>query len=209
MARGIVIGVMEDYHFESLHRPIKPIVLTPVSGFGTALIRVSDGALQEGIATIGTTWKKFSDKPFQYDVLDKKLEQLYDKENRLSNVILFFTFIALYLTCYGLFAMSSLLFSSKLKEVAIRKVFGADQLSIIRQLYSRYALFNVIAILVGLPVAVYVGNLWLETFQYRVPLTSDVFIKAAACILLAGMLSVSYYLSRVARSNPVKFLRSE
>jgi putative ABC transport system permease protein len=105
--------------------------------------------------------------------------------------------------------MSSMLFTSKLKEVAIRKVFGADQLTIIRQFYSRYAFFNLIAIIVGLPVAIYVGNLWLETFQYRIELTSPLFIKAGVYILVAGLLSVSYYLARVAFSNPVQFLRRD
>jgi putative ABC transport system permease protein len=209
MAKGIVIGVVEDFHFESLRQPVKPIILTADRNFGTALIRISGTSHENGISSIATVWKKFSDKPFEYEVLDQKLEKLYDKESRLSHVILFFTIIALYLTCYGLFAMSSLLFSSRLKEVAIRKVFGADQLAIIKQLYTRYALFNLIAIIVGLPFAIYLGNLWLQTFQYRIELTSSLFIKAGVCILVAGLLSVSYYLARVAFTNPVKFLRRE
>jgi putative ABC transport system permease protein len=209
LAKGLVIGMIDDYHFESLRAPVKPIVLTSNWGYGTLLIKTTGSDHQSAINAIGNTWKKFSDEPFVYEVLDQKLDQLYVKETRLSNIILFFTFIALYLTCYGLFAMSSMLFTSKLKEVAIRKVFGADQLSIIRQFYSRYALFNLIAIIVGLPVAIYVGNLWLETFQYRIELTSPLFIKAGICILVAGLLSVSYYLVRVAFSNPVRFLRRE
>ena len=209
LGKGVVIGMIDDYHFESLRAPVKPIVLTADWGYGTLLIKTTSGDHQPAITAIGNTWKKFSDEPFVYEVLDQKLDQLYVKETRLSNIILFFTFIALYLTCYGLFAMSSMLFTSKLKEVAIRKVFGADQLSIIRQFYSRYALFNLIAIVLGLPVAIYVGNLWLETFQYRIELTSPLFIKAGVCILIAGLLSVSYYLARVAFSNPVRFLRRD
>jgi putative ABC transport system permease protein len=209
MAKGIVIGLIEDYHFESLHAPVKPIVLTVDPNFGTAIIKISGTNLKPGIAAIADTWKKFSGKPFEYEVLEEKLEKLYDKESQLSNVIVFFTFIALYLTCYGLFAMSSLLFSSRLKEVAIRKVFGADQFNIIRQLYTRYALFNAIAIVIGVPVAIYLGNLWLETFRYRIELTYDVFVKAGIYILIAGLISVGYYLARVAFSNPVRFLRSE
>lgn len=208
MAEGRVIGVMDDYNFESLHKPVKPVVLTVSPGFGTALIRIA-GNSPEAIAHIGAAWKKFSGKPFVYDMLDQKLDKLYVNESKLNNLILFFTFIALYLTCYGMFAMSSLLFSSRLKEVAIRKVLGADQVTIIRQFYSRYALFNIIAIVVGLPVAVYLGNLWLQTFQYHIALASSFFIKAGACILVVGLLSVSYYLLRVAFSSPVKFLRSE
>lgn len=209
MAKGKVIGLVEDYHFESLHKSIKPVVITVGPYFSSALIRVS-GTLNEGaIAAIGEKWKMFSTRPFEYEVLDKTLEKLYVNETKLSNLILFFTFIALYLTCYGLFAMSSLLFSSKLKEVAIRKVFGADQFTIVKQLYSRYAVFNLVAIVVGLPIAIWLGELWLQTFQFRITLTSSFFLKAAFCILLAGLLSVSYYLVRVSFSNPVRFLRRE
>jgi ABC-type antimicrobial peptide transport system permease subunit len=160
-------------------------------------------------SSINEVWKKFSGRPFEYEVLEKKLEKLYTNETQLSKVILFFTFIAIYLTCYGLFAMSSLLFTSKLKEVAIRKVFGADQLAIVKQLYARYAIFNLVAIVVGLPVSIWLGSLWLQTFQFRIELSSAFFIKGAACILLAGLLSVSYYLAKVAFSNPVGFLRRD
>ncbi|MEJ0031535.1 MAG: FtsX-like permease family protein [Bacteroidota bacterium] len=146
---------------------------------------------------------------FDYFVLDQQLNRLYANERKLSSVMMFFTLVALYLTCYGLFAMSSLLFTSKLKEVAIRKVFGAGEGSILRQFYSRYALFNLIALLIGAPVAIWLGNLWLETFQYRIELSVMFFAKAALLILIAGMLSVSYYVAKVAWSNPLPFLRRD
>ena len=209
MGKGKVIGMVDDYHFESLHKPVKPVVITMSPYYAAALVKLSSPIDKDAIQSIATTWKKFSQKPFDYEVLDEKLDRLYSNETQLSQVILFFTFIALYLTCYGLFAMSSLLFSSKLKEVAIRKVFGADQLAIIKQLSARYAAFNLIAIAVGLPIAIYLGNLWLQTFQYKIDLTSEFFIKPALIIFLGGLLSVSYYLGRVAFSNPVKFLRRE
>lgn len=109
----------------------------------------------------------------------------------------------------GMFALSSLLFRSRLKEVSIRKVFGADQWEIIRQFYSRYAIFTLVAIVAGIPIAIYLGNLWLQTFEYRIDLASSFFVKAGACVLMVGLLSVSYYLMQVAFSNPVKFLRNE
>lgn len=209
MAKGVVIGVVEDYHFESLHHGVKPVVITVGPAPGPALIRLSGPVNDQMTAAVGAVWKKFSDRPFSYVVLDQKLDKLYANEEQLGNIILFFTIIALYLTCYGLFAMSSLLFSSRLKEVAIRKVFGADQLSIVRQFYGKYAVFNLSAIIAGLPVAIYIGRIWLDNFQYRVPLSSGFFIEAAICVLAAGLLSVTYYLARVAFSSPIRFLRSE
>jgi putative ABC transport system permease protein len=209
IAKGIVIGMIDDYHFESLRAPVKPLLLTSDWGYGTLLIKTTGEGYGKAITTIGNSWKRFSDEPFEYEVLEEKLDQLYVKETRLSSIILFFTVIALYLTCYGLFAMSSLLFSSRLKEVAIRKVFGADQLSIVKQLYTRYFAFNLIAIMVGLPVAIYVSNLWLDTFEFKIDVTSGFFIKAGISVLVAGLLSVSYYLFRVSFSNPVRFLRRE
>lgn len=208
MGKGTVIGIVDDYHAESLHDAVKPVVIAQGGYFGTMLIRVSE-VNGETIQSLESTWKKFSGLPFQYTILDQQLDELYANEEKLSNVVLFFTFVALYLTCYGLFAMSSLLFNSKLKEVAIRKVFGAAEGTIMRQFYSSYAMFNVVALLIALPVAIWIGNLWLETFQYRIELSIIFFIKAGVLILLAGMISVSYYLAKVAWSNPLPFLRRD
>jgi putative ABC transport system permease protein len=207
MAKGRVIGLVDDYHSESLHDPVKPVVITAsYEGYGELIVRVKD-INGEIIESMEQTWKKFSGRPFEYSILDQQLDRLYANEEKLSNVMLFFTLVALYLTCYGLFAMSSLLFRSKLKEVAIRKIFGAREGAILRDFYSRYALFNFIALLIGLPLAIWLGNLWLETFQYRIELSVMFFAKAALLILVAGMISVSYYVAKVAWSNPLPFLR--
>lgn len=208
MAEGEVIGVMDDFNYESLRSSVKPVILTQSNWFGTALVRLNENSAAS-IADLESIWKEFSDKPLQYEFLSDQLDQLYANENRFSRLILFFTVLALYLTCYGMFAMSSLLFRSRLKEVTIRKVFGANQFSIIRHFYSRYALFTSAAIVAGVPIALYVGRLWLENFEFRTPLGASLFLKAAGCLLVAGLLSVSYYLLRVAFSSPVKFLRSE
>ena len=209
MAHGMVVGVIEDYHFESLHKPVKPVVLTLSQESGTALIRLSPSGQSQAIAHIERTWKQFSGKMLVYEYLDEKLERLYANEAKLSDLILFFTVIALYLTCYGMFAMSSLIFASRLREVAIRKVFGADHFAIIRQFGTRYTVFYAVAMLFSLPVAVYIGNLWLQTFPYRIPLDATFLLRAGALILLAGLASVSYYMMKVALSNPVKFLRND
>lgn len=209
MAHGRVIGVIDDFHFESLHKTIQPVVFLPSQEAGTIMIKTSGHSTGEVIAHLERTWKKFSSKPFVYESLDDKMDELYTNEAKFSNVMIFFTFIALYLTCYGMFAMSSLLFSGKLKEIAIRKVLGANQFMIIRQFYSRYAFFNLVSILIGIPVAICLGNLWLQTFQYRIELSSAFFFQAGGFVLVAGLLSVTYYLLRVAFSNPVKFLRNE
>lgn len=209
MAKGKVIGVIDDYHYGSLHNAVKPIVLTATKELGSAIIRISPNANEKAIADINSVWKSLSGKPFTYEFLDKKLEGLYSNEAKLSSIMQFFTVITLFLTCYGMFAMSSLLFSSRLKEVSIRKVFGAGHFNIIKQFYSRYAIFNLAAIAIGTPVAVYIGNLWLQTFHYRIEMKPWFLMEAASFILLAGLLSMSYYLMKVAFSNPIKFLRRE
>lgn len=208
MGTGKVIGIIDDYHSESLHDPVKPVVISNTGYGDVMLIRVAE-VNGEIIQSLEATWRKFSSVPFQYTILDQQLDRLYANEEKLGNVILFFTFIALYLTCYGLYAMSSLVFTSKLKEVAIRKVFGAGEGTIMKQFYGAYALFNIVALLIGVPFAIWVGSMWLETFQYRIELSFVFFVKAAFIILLAGMLSVSYYLAKVAWSNPVRFLRRD
>jgi putative ABC transport system permease protein len=209
MATGIVVGVVEDYHYESLRKPVRPVVLAYDTHSGDAIIRISGTSFGPVIASIEKTWKKFSGKPMNYEILSQRLKKLYANEEQLSNVMLFFTIIALYLTCYGMFAMSSLNFSSRLKEVTIRKVFGATRMTIFKHFYSQYAAFNVIAIIAGVPLAIYLANLWLQTFEYHITLTPGIFIRAAICILITGLLSVSYYLVKMAYGNPVKFLRRD
>lgn len=206
MMKGKVIGIFEDYHFESLHRPVKPLVLSVETFFPSVLIRVAH-VDDTSLAYIEKQWKTITNKPFDYEILEKKLDKLYANERNLGNVVIFFTFIALYLTCYGLFAMSSLVFRSKLREVAIRKVFGASQGHIIGHFYTRYAVFTAVAIVAGIPAGMYLGNLWLEGFQYRIDLTYDLFAKAAICIVIAGLISVSFYLTRIAYCNPTLHLR--
>ncbi len=161
MGKGKVIGLIDDYHSASLHGPVRPVVMAYSNYYGQLLVRVNE-IHGETVGSIETIWKKFSDRPFQYSILDQQLNEMYANEEKLSNVMLFFTLVALYLTCYGMFAMSSLLFSSRLKEVAIRKVFGAGEGSIMRQFYGRYAIFNIVALLAGVPVATWLGKLWLS-----------------------------------------------
>jgi putative ABC transport system permease protein len=209
MLKGKVIGVFENFHSESLHKPIKPLVIAFANYHETALIKISKDNPVSTAAELEAVWKTFSDKPFQFVFLEKQLEQLYANETKLGNIILFFSIIALYLTCYGLFAMSSLLFTTKLKDVAVRKVFGADRVTIAKHLYGRYLMFKLAAIAIGFPIVFWLSKIWLNSFQYGIDLTPIFFVQGAGIILLVGVISVVYYLVRVANSNPIEFLKTE
>lgn len=209
MFKGKVIGLIDDFHSESLHKPIKPLVMRYSNFFGAALIKVSEKNPAQAVDEIEKVWKAFSDRPLTFTFLDRQLGKLYANETKLGSVILFFTLIGLYLTCHGLFAMSSLLFTSKLKDVAVRKVFGASRMIIAGQLYRSYLVFKVAAIAIACPIVFWITRSWLLGFQYRIELSPIFFIEGAAVIWFVGLLSVGYYLRKVAWSNPIKFLRSE
>ncbi len=205
---GQVIGIVDDFHSESLHDPLKPVVIAYGQYSGYLLVRMSK-VDEETIEHLQEGWKRFSPRPFQYTVLEDDLNALYENEDKLAGVVKFFTVVALYLTCYGLFAMSSMLFTARMKDVAIRKVFGARESSILRHFYSRYAAFTLIALVCGMPVSLWISNLWLQTFQFKAEVSSSTFLQAALIVLIVGMVSVSYYVSRVAWSNPLSFLKRD
>lgn len=208
MTTGRVVGVVDDFHSESLHEPLKPLVIAYGQYSGSLLVRTSKLG-SETIDSLEEIWRKFSDRPFQFSILDEDIRALYRNEDKLAGVVKVFTLVALYLTGYGLFAMSSLLFSTRLKEVAIRKVFGANEGTILGHFYWRYVLFSIGALVAAVPLALWVSSVWLQTFPYTFKFTPTFLVQPALIVIAVGMISVSYYLARVAWSNPIRFLKHD
>ena len=208
MTTGRVVGVVDDFHSESLHEPLKPLVIAYGQYSESLLVRTSKLG-SETIESLEATWRQFSDRPFQFSILDEDIRALYKNEDKLAGVVKVFTLVALYLTGYGLFAMSSLLFSTRLKEVAIRKVFGANEGTILGHFYRRYMLFSIGALVAAVPLAFWISSVWLHTFPFKFKFTPILLLQPALIVIAVGMISVSYYLARVAWSNPIRFLKHE
>jgi putative ABC transport system permease protein len=207
---GYVVGVIQDYHFESLHHEIKPLVVTYANWPSFYAVRLSAGNPAARLATIENKWKAFSpDWPLEYLFLNRKLEQLYGSEQKLAQVINYFTIIALVLACLGLFGLSAFAAERRTKEIGIRKVLGASVASIVSLLSTEFVKLVLIANVIAWPVAWYAMHNWLQGFAYRARLDAWVFVSASAAAVGIALLTVSFQSIKAALMNPVESLRWE
>lgn len=220
-----VIGVVKDFHFESLHNTIKPLVLVIKpdsmirwsSDVGFAFppqprmnIRMKAGNLHDEVASIRNAWKKVAgDQEFEYRFLDESLNALYTKEQRFGEVVNYASALSIFIACMGLFGLATLMVTRRTKEIGIRKVLGADVKGLVALLSKDFAVLVVIASLISFPIAWWALNKWLQDFAYRISIDWWVFIVAAVVALLVALLTVSFQAVKAALANPVKSLRTE
>jgi|GEM_PF-2858909 len=202
-----VIGVVQNFHNKSLHHPIEPIVFLYDENFASKLL-VKTSMAQ--LAAVETVWADFfPDTPFGLRHYDQFLAAMYTQENHLSLLLGFFSVLALILCGMGLFAIFSLHMLQKTKEFSIRKVLGANALDLIRTATRPYMILAVLALAVAIPVAGYVMEDWLAGFSYRITMGVQVYLVAAAAIVLAGGMALSYHLLKSLRTRPAESLASE
>ncbi|MCF0059239.1 ABC transporter permease [Dyadobacter sp. CY356] len=208
----VVVGVVRNFNFESLHNEIKPY------GFTTTIANkhqyfIANVKSQDYSRLIGTfheTWKRLNpDTPFTYSFLDQDFQKNYEKEQRTSHIVIYFTFIAVVIACLGLFGLAIFSAEQRTKEIGIRKVLGASVMSIIGLLSKEFLLLVLFAILLATPLAWYGMNRWLQDFAYRVEIQWWIFAVSGFLALAVALLTVSYQSIKAALMNPVKSLRRE
>jgi putative ABC transport system permease protein len=207
---GYVKGVVKDFHFESLHNPIKPFVLFPELRGRELLVKLSGQHLQQTISFLETKWKMLvPERPFEYRFMDDDYNKLYNAEIRLGKVMNIFSAMAILLACLGLFGLSSYAAQQRIKEIGIRKVLGASVSNIIIALSKDFIRLTVIAISIAIPVAWWATAKWLEDFSYRTNINWSIYVIAAVATILFTVLTVSFQAIKAAIANPVKSLRTE
>jgi putative ABC transport system permease protein len=207
---GYVRGVVKDFHFSSLHSPIKPLVLFPEIRGRLLLTKISGNNIAATISHLENAWKKLvPHRPFEYSFLDEEYNKLYSAELRIGKVLNIFAGIAILLACLGLFGLSSYAAQQRMKEIGIRKVLGASVQHIVTILSKDFIRLALIATLIAFPFAWWMGNKWLQDFTYRVEVSWWVFAIAGSLAVLIALLTVSIQAIKAAISNPVKSLRSE
>jgi putative ABC transport system permease protein len=205
---GKVIGVVKDFHFEPLHEELKPLIIR--FGGGQAALRIRPQNIHSTITHLQNTWDKFAPEwPLTYHFLDDDLENLYRREQKLSQVIQYFTFLAIFIACLGLFGLASFTAEQRTKEIGIRKVLGASVASLVALLCKEFTKLVVIAFIVAAPIAFYAMNRWLENFAYRIEIGWLVFVISGLIALLIALLTVGFQAVKAATANPVKSLRYE
>ncbi len=209
--RGTIIGVVKDFHFQSLHTRIAPLIMNigPRS-FNYMLVKIGPNDMPNTLAHLERVWKKFDPEfDFEYSFLDADFDQLYHSEARIQTLFGYFTFLAIFIAGLGLFGLASFTTQQRTKEIGVRKVLGASVTSVVAMLSKDFLKLVLLANLFAWPVAYLAMNLWLQNFAYRVNLGWRVFAFAGGMALLLALLTVSAQAIKAARANPVEALRYE
>ena len=208
-----IVGVVNDFHFESLHQLIRPLVvgLFHRGECGRFLaVRISSGDLQSTMTFLENTWKKYAgNEAFEANFLDQNLGHQYRADIRASKLAASFSILAIFIGCLGLLGLAAFIAEQRTKEIGIRKVLGASVLEMMALLSADFAKWVLIAIGVAWPVAWYVMDNWLQDFAYRVSMSLWEFLAAGALALTIALITVSSQAVRVATANPVESLKYE
>lgn len=205
-----IIGVVEDFHFESLKQNISPLALMLVKNNGTVIFRFEAANSQDVISTVEKTWKALAPgQPFQYSFLDEDFGRMYMTEQRLGKTFAVFASLAIIIACLGLFALTSFTAEQRTKEIGIRKVLGASVSSIVVLLSKEFGKLILIAFVLAAPLAWYAINWWLKSYTYKVEIGILVYALSGLFAFGVAWITMSYQSIRAARNNPVTSLRSE
>jgi putative ABC transport system permease protein len=208
--KGKVIGVVRDFHFESLYEEITPLVFFPGRNYGSLSVKLAGTETLNGIAHVEKVWKDFvPNRPFVFEFLDQRYQHLYEGEQKQGQLFAFFSGLAIFIACLGLFGLATYNTLQRVKEIGIRKVLGASVQSIVRMLSMEMIRLIVIANVIAWPVAWYFMDRWLEKFAYRVDNDIWLYLAAGSLTLMVALLTISIQSIKVAMTNPVKSLRTE
>ena len=209
--KGIVVGVSNDFHYNSLQQAIEPLVIYPLDGhFSRITLKVDVKKADQVIAFIENTWKKhFSSALFDYDFLSQQIKGKYQAEERFSKIFLYFSILSLVIACLGLYGLISYTIFQKTKEIGIRKILGATANSIAAMLSKNFLKLVLVACFISVPVAWYLMNKWLQDFAYRISLSWWMFGAAGLLVLVIALITISFQAVKAAIANPVKSLRTE
>ena len=209
--RGQIIGVTKDYHFESLHQKVAPIVMFYQPGRQNWVsIHISGGNLKQAISHIESVWKnQFPGRPYQYEFLDQRFGKLYAREQTQQLLFGVFAGIAIFISCLGLLGLSMFMAELRTKEIGVRKVLGASVASIVSLLSQDFLKLVLIAIVIASPIAWYAMHSWLQDFAYHTEINWWVFVLAGVISTGIALFTVSFQSIKAALMNPVKSLKSE
>ncbi|MFD0798916.1 FtsX-like permease family protein [Maribacter chungangensis] len=205
-----VIGVVKNFHYESLKENIQPLGLFLDRSTGNIAVKLKAGNFSEALANIESVWNRMAPgQPFNYRFMDESFNATYDTEQRLGKIFTVFTFLSILIACLGLFGLAAFNAQKRTKEIGIRKVLGASVGQISYRLTTDFLKMVGIAILIALPLGWFVMNKWLEDFSYRIEIAWWVFALAALLAVGVAILTVSYQSIKAAIVNPVRSLRTE
>jgi len=208
---GNIIGVVQDYNFKSLHNKIEPLILVMVNRqLNYMFLRIKGQDMSATIKFLKTQWEHYNPRhPFEYGFVDTLLGNIYKNEEKVKTLFNYFTFLAIFISCLGLFGLAFYMTEQRTKEIGIRKVLGASVPGIVLMLSKEFLKWVVIANIIAWPVAYYFMDRWLQNFAYRTNIQIGSFLLSGALALIIALLTVSYQSIKAATVNPADSLRYE
>jgi len=209
--QGKIIGVVKDFHFESMHQEISPMVLYITSSqLNLISIRIRPDNIPETLSFLQNKWNEYRPGyPFSYYFINERFDRLYKSEEKLQQIFSTFAFLGIFIACLGLFGLASYTAENRTKEIGIRKTLGASAVNIMMLLTKEFTKLVLIANIVAWPVAFFAMNRWLQDFAYRIDMSIITYILAGFIAAGVAVITVSTHAVKASLVNPVKSLRYE
>jgi len=210
--KGKIIGVVRNFHFNSLHDPIRPLIIFygEADGYGNALVRTKAGQTKEALKGLETLCRQLDPRfPFTYQFADEQYRNLYKSEQVVHGLANCGAALAIFISCLGLLGLAMFTAEQRTKEFGIRKVLGAKVGTLFTLLSKDFLMLVLVAFVLAAPLAALAMHSWLKNFAYRIDLQWWVFLMAGAMALLIALATVSFQAIKVSFANPVKSLRTE
>jgi putative ABC transport system permease protein len=207
---GRVIGVMKDYHQTGMYNSIESLMLLYRPLNNVIYIKLSGSDTKQTLSFIEKKWKEiFPDQPFVYTYLSERFNRQFEADDKRGLVFTMFTVLAILIACLGLFGLASYMVEQRTKEIGIRKVFGANENTILGLISKDFLILVAIGIVIAVPVAYYFMNRWLENYVYRTKIEVPLLLAAALLTILITFLTISYKSYQAAIMNPARALKAE
>jgi putative ABC transport system permease protein len=209
--KGIIVGILKDFHSRSFHHEIAPLIvkLSPYPN-DHLCFRLHPENTAATLKFMKDVWQKYApDYPFDYSYFGETIDGLYGTEQRMINIFSSFAFLAIFISCLGLFGLASFITEQRTKEIGIRKIFGAPVFHIIGLLSKEFLVLTVLAVFISWPIGYFAIDRWLQNFAYHTNVEGKIFFMAGAMALLITIAAVSYQAIKAARTNPAETLNYE
>ena len=205
-----VVGVVQDYHQQSLYSPIEPLAIFFGDGNYFLNIKIAPQEVASTLSYIENTWNEVNPgKPFSYDFLDQDFQSQYEADEKRGQIFTVFSLLTVVIACLGLLGLAAYTTEQRAKEISIRKVVGASISNIISLIYRDFLILIALATLIAFPLAYLFMDGWLQTFAYQTEIKWITFVASALLTLVVTMSAISFHTLRAAMSNPVDSLKSE
>ncbi|HEX8677953.1 MAG TPA: FtsX-like permease family protein, partial [Segetibacter sp.] len=207
-----IIGVVRDFHFKDLHTNIESygFLLNKRPNYDYLVAHAKSNNIKATLSSIASAWSKLNpNEPFEYSFLDQDFQKNYIAEDRLAAIIRYFTIVAIFISCLGLFGLTTFSVEQRTKEIGVRKILGANVPGIVALLSKDFLKLVAFAVIIASPIAWYAMDKWLQNFAYRTGIGLTVFVITALIAFGIALFTISFHAIKAAIANPIKSLRTE